>query len=201
MVGTWLSTAAASFILLQAQAPTAAPQASTGNMTPDQQFQLAMEGLKRGQQSNMQETIAVLVPFALFAMVAVIIWLKYRQRQAQINTQAEVNKQLLDKFGSGRELTEFLESNGGQRFLETMRLPQEGYFDHALRMVRVGIVMSVVGFGLLAVSWTDRGQRGLYFPAVIVLALGVGFLISAAISQRLSKQWGQKGNTEGSRVP
>jgi hypothetical protein len=36
-----------------------------------------------------------------------------------------------------------------------------------------------------------RMQRGMLTPAVILLALGVGFLISAAASHRLTKHWEQ----------
>jgi hypothetical protein len=172
-------------------------QGNADRMTPDQQFQIAMESLRRGFGPG---TLALLVPFALFGMILGIVWLKYRQRQAQIRVQAEVHKHLLDKFGSGREFAEFLGTQRSQQFLDALWSQRPGPYDYILRTIRTGVVMTVLGFGMLALSWMDGGQGGLRVPAVIVLALGVGFLLSAAISHRLSKQWEQKASTESPRV-
>lgn len=174
-------------LLLQAAQP------NPNGMTPDQQFQIAMEAIRRGGFSpgRVPSILALLVPFAFFALVFGILWLAFRRRQAQIQEQAVFHKQLLDKFGSGKEFSEFLESKGGQRFLETMWTQSQNSVDRVLRAVRVGVVMTVVGLALLGLSWTGD-QAGIRFPGVLVLALGAGFLISAAISHHLSRRWGNQ---------
>jgi hypothetical protein len=64
--------------------------------------------------------------------------------------------------------------------------------------MRNGIVLAVLGLGMLALSLT---RRGFVVPAVLVLALGVGFLISTAISYRFSKQWDQNQKSDRENAP
>lgn len=124
----------------------------------------------------------ILVPIALFAMIAVVVWLGLRQKQARLKVRAEFHKQLLDKFGSGKELAEFLESPASKRFLDEL-WSQSAVSDD--RPLRLGVVLTTLGLALGALSWT---HRPLLVPGVVVLALGVGYLISSAISYRLGKK-------------
>jgi hypothetical protein len=175
-----------------------APQTGPDQLTPEQRLQMMRESMAWMERLDAAEgpitsILALLVPFALFALIFGIIWLAYRNRQAKIRAQAEFNKQLLDKFGSGREFSEFLESKGSQRFLDAMWSQGPGRHGQVLATLRTGIVMTALGLGFLVLSWWTRGMR---FPGVIVLALGAGFLISAAISHRLSKRWEEKAASE-----
>lgn len=161
--------------ILQAVEPNA------GSMTREQfNQQIALDAV-RHNHNTIDGLTGILVPIALFAMVIAIVWLGMRQKQARLRIKAEFNKQLLDKFGSGREFSEFLESPGSQRFLEELWAksadPKEG-------SLRNGIVLTMLGLALGGLSWM---RRGLLIPGVIVLALGVGYLISTAISYRLAK--------------
>jgi hypothetical protein len=186
MIGHLIARAAP--LLLQVQTP----QPDPGQMTADQQFQIAMEALKHGPEGYVDSftgVLALLVPFAFLALIFGIVWLKYRQKQIQVRAQAEFHKQLLDKFGSGREFSEFLESQGSRQFLDAMWAQSPGRHGQVLATMRSGIVMTALGLGMLVLSGWTRGMR---FPGVIMLALGAGFLISAAISHRLSKRWEEK---------
>ena len=162
MIGvlTGMASTPTSLMLLQAA------QTTPGRMTPDQEYQIAMEALKSG--SAIQGTIALLVPFGILAMIVAIVWLKYRNKQAQIRVQAEFQKQLLEKFSSGREFAEFLESKGSQRFLDALSSPRPGRHDHVLKTMRIGVVATALGLGMVAFN----EEREI---AVVVVALGVGF--------------------------
>src|SRR5579871_2823107 len=98
-------------------------QAATNatGMTPDQQFQLAQEALRRHSSNGLAGIIGAFmvfaVPISAFAMSAVIVWLSLKHRHAQAQTKAELRKQVVDKFSSGLELSQFLESDAGQQFL------------------------------------------------------------------------------------
>jgi hypothetical protein len=160
-----------------------------GELT-DQQFgqRIALEAVRgRGASGN---AVGILVPLGLFAMIVVLVWLGTRRRQAQIRATAEFHKQLLDKFGSGREFSEFLESPGGQKFMDELWSRDSRPREQILRVVRAGVVMAVLGLGLLGLTLL---RRGFLIPGVIVLCLGAGFLISAAVSQYLSKKWASGG--------
>ena len=156
-----------------------AVEPSPGSMTREQfNQQIALEAVRHNPATGVT---GVLVPLALFGMILAIVWLGTRQKQARLRIKAEFNKQLLDKFGSGREFAEFLESPGSQRFLEELWTksadPKEG-------SLRNGIVLTMLGLALAGLSLM---KRGLLIPGVIALARGVGYLISTAISYRLEK--------------
>ena len=63
------------------------------------------------------EMSAVFMPLGSFVMVVFIIWFVTRQKQAKVQARTDLHKHLLDKFGSGNELAEFLESEGGKKML------------------------------------------------------------------------------------
>ncbi len=132
----------------------------------------------------------MLVPLAFFATVILMFWLVMRKRQAAAKAREEFNKQLLDKFSSGREFGEFLESDGGKEFLAGLQTQTQGRaaMDQVLRGVRTGILTTTIGLGLLGVAIL---RHALVVPGVITVAVGVGFLLSAAITKRLSNQWRQ----------
>jgi hypothetical protein len=174
-------------LLLQATPPI------PGQLTPDQITQIALEALKRPTHTG-EDLLALLVPFAFFATVLGIIWLLIRQRQTRIQARMEFQKHLLDKFQSGHEFSEFLESKGGQQFLSELQSQGIRPKERLYSVMQRGIVLAVVGVGMLGLS---VARRGFLVPAVLVLALGVGFLLAAAVSNRLSS--GQAGQNQEPR--
>ncbi len=169
----------------------------------EQQVESALKDAQIGQQIGEalkqvpwhQVTIigaltGVLVPLGFFALIGLIIWMQVRRSQARTKAQLELQKQLLDKFTSGREFGEFLESKGGQRFLDnalTQSSPPRAGSN--VKWIRTGTFLSVFGLGLLLLS----GMRhGFLVGGAVVLALGLGFLISGAVSHRLSEKWAIK---------
>ena len=130
--------------------------------------------------------LALLTPFGFFALIALVIWLIYRNSQAKTRARMEFHTQLLGKFTSGSEFAAFFGSKGGQRLLEGLWSQQMNAKERILRAMRAGVVLTVLGLGLLGLSWRTGG---FVFLGVLLLALGVGFLISTGISYRLSKKW------------
>jgi hypothetical protein len=128
----------------------------------------------------------ILIPLGFFAMITAIVWFGSRAKQVRLTKQVETQKALLDKFQSGRELSEFMGTESGQRFLNQFDMNPHAAI---LGSVTAGIVLTCLGLGLLGLTGRDED---LVFPGVIMLALGVGFIVAAAISRRLSKKW----NTE-----
>jgi hypothetical protein len=164
-------------LLLQATPP--------GQLSGEQKFDIAREAMKQPGFA-LNSILALLTPFAFFATILVIAWLFLLYRRSQARARAEFQKQVLDKFATGREFAEFLGSAASQRFLD--ELGSRGPKEQILSSMRTGVVLAVLGLGLLALS---LAKRGFLIPGVLALALGAGFLIATAISYRLSKQWEQ----------
>jgi hypothetical protein len=132
------------------------------------------------------EGLEVLIPIAFFAMIALIVFVIARRRQAEIRARAEFQKQILDKFGSGKEFADFLGTDASQRFLAALSSPPMGARYRTLRTMRCGITVAVLGIGFLLLTGL---RHGFVVPGVLLLALGAGLLISAAASYHFSKKW------------
>jgi len=100
----------------------------------------------------------VLVPLGVFAMVVLLVWFDHRSKRTALTERAELRKHFLDKFGSGRELTEFLATPQGENFLKgqemgTARRPPK---ERVIRSMRGGIVIGVLGCGFLGLMPIER---------------------------------------------
>lgn len=143
-------------------------------------------GRFRGGFGGGPEGIEALIPIALFAMVVLIIFVIARRRQAELRARAEIQKQILDKFSSGKEFADFLGTEASQRFFSALSASPMGPRYRVLRTIRGGITVTVLGLGFLLLTAL---RRGFVVPGVLLLALGAGLLISAAASYHFSKKW------------
>jgi hypothetical protein len=142
----------------------------------------------------MGEAIGMMVPLGTFAMVVLIVWMVHQKGRHKIHEQAELQRHFLGKFGSGQELTQFLETPQGERFLKEMTIKDNAPGPKARIMWSImgGIVLLALGAGFVVIYRFDadlRHEADLIVPTVILCALGIGLLISAAVSYWLSKKW------------
>ena len=130
---------------------------------------------------------------AFLAFMAWAVWLGARRRQALAQAQADLQHRLLDKFNSPQELGEFLQTEGGRRFLQGLTTERHAG-KRVLMALQIGIVECLLGIALLSLGFIYPMNRAEPHPAVIfglfLLAAGIGFLISAGVSYKLSKAWG-----------
>ena len=150
---------------------------------------------------------AILVPLGLFAMAVLLVWMRHRSSEVEARTRAETQKHFLDKFGTGRELAEFIESENGKRFLEELATRRADPLDRLfglqarhMRFVLTGTLLTVLGLGLLSITLMGTNMT---VPGIIVLSLGLGFLISAGVLSQMTKKLNLTGTQteqdEGSR--
>ncbi|MFZ0335549.1 MAG: hypothetical protein WAN10_14040 [Candidatus Acidiferrales bacterium] len=145
----------------------------------------------------------VLVFVSMTIGVAWIVWVvsnnKRRQRIAEV--QREMQAKLFEKFGTSQELIEYLKTDAGSKFLDSATIEHARPFGRVLGSVQAGLILFFLGIAMFIVRATmpnetfnavDRAQTAHGFLAVslLLLALGFGFLASAAASYRLSKAWG-----------
>ncbi len=122
-----------------------------------------------------------------FVMVIAVVIIVTRSRQRRMEIQAELQGKLIDKFGSSAELVSFLQSETGQRFVNgvqtgNMKLAR----DRAAGAVRIGIIFAAVGIGFLAL-WPITNTRGLAWPGVLLLVLGLAYFASSYATLRFSE--------------
>ena len=127
--------------------------------------------------------------------VAVVI-AETRRRQAIARMQSDVHHKLIEKFASGHELADFLQTPGGVQLIGSLeeapanKRPAEGI----LRSTQVGVILTLLGLGFLSLRGVIHGgvgdKEGPVVIGILILSLGIGFLASSTISYRLSRSWG-----------
>lgn len=124
--------------------------------------------------------------------VALIVWviLEWRRMKHKYNLQ---NK-LMDKFNSGPELNNFLQSSSGDKLMTFLTIGGIGPKEKLLSSVGKGIILSLLGTALLFIGPFMQTAleeiRGIQALGIAVLAIGIGFLLSTYVSYKLSKKWG-----------
>src|SRR4051812_7312233 len=97
--------------------------------------------------------------------VIFIFWLVARfltQRQ-QVNAAAAFHAKLLDRLGSTKDFSDFMNSEGGARFLDTLALQREnGPQERVLRATASGIVLTILGIGLAMFSGEIPSRREIW---------------------------------------
>jgi hypothetical protein len=147
----------------------------------------------------------------IFSVIAIItgtiVWLirmlvDHRRWLRQSKVQTEVHTKLLDRFTTNDDLLRYIQSPAGKRFLESGPVALEpemqprnpgAPFGRIFWSVQAGAVLLLSGLGLQFVGqrqqWEEVGQP-LSSMGILVVAIGLGFLISAAASYFLSRRLG-----------
>jgi len=146
--------------------------------------------------------IASVLAFACF--LAALVWLirqflENRRWGRIFKLQSEVHGRLIDKFGSNQELSGYMETEAGKRFLEAAPIPvgfeNEQRMPNAIARVltplQIGVVLVLLGIGFFLL----RNVRVEMHEAMLVLGTialmpGLGFIISAGITWVLADRLG-----------
>jgi hypothetical protein len=139
-----------------------------------------------------------------FVITGGVLWLvrsalEHRRWQRSFKMQSEVHNKLLDRFTANEDLLAYIQTPVGRRFLESAPLPvttsaapPAAPFNRILWSGQVGLVLMAGAVGLLLVSRRaiEEAAQVLFAGGVLALALGVGFVASAAASLLLSQRLG-----------
>ena len=143
--------------------------------------------------------------FSVFLVVtAALMWLlrtiiDYRRWSRLSKVQSEVHNKLLDKFAASESLVAYMETDAGRRFLESAPIPLDAEprnvgapLNRILWSLQTGIVVGAGGLGLQLVSRRVPEDPALAMSILgaLALALGLGFIVSAAASYILSRRLG-----------
>ena len=149
-----------------------------------------------GQLHHFMEDLApiIILPIMFVAMAWIISRIiEAFKHRAQLKTQTEFHNKLLEKFGTGEEFAAYLKSEAGKNFFEQMTVEPISPLSKILNSVRIGVVLTLLGLGVGIFTPQFPGpdvSNIIFLFGVICTAIGIGFLISSAISYRLVKVWG-----------
>jgi hypothetical protein len=140
------------------------------------------------------QDLAMFIPISAFLVIGWIVHIIVdgNRRKERIKTFTEFYSRLIDRMATPKEFGDFLQTPGGQRFLETLTVERGHPIERVLRAIQGGLVLSLLGVGFIVANtqanWDDRA--GLRVAGIIFLSMGVGFLLSATASFSITKSLG-----------
>ena len=152
-----------------------------------------------------QDVMQGLFILTLFLVViGVLTWLirtliDYRRWLRLSRVQTETHTKLLDRLTSNEDLLAYMQTAAGRRFLELAPIsldaasrPLGAPLNRILWSVQAGIVLALAGIGLQIISRQTAPELAgpVMAIAVLAMAIGVGFVISAVVAWLLSKRLG-----------
>ncbi len=137
----------------------------------------------------------IIVPF-IFSTIGFVVWVLVNgwQRRQQIRVMTEFNSHLLDRMGSVKDFGEFVQTEGGAKFMDRVTaggIPPDIRLT-ILRSLQTGLVLVALGVGLITLAWIihsdfQYGENHVFsVTGTIALSLGIGFLLSAGAAHRLA---------------
>jgi hypothetical protein len=148
------------------------------------------------------QTVVQLLVFV--GVVVALLWLirillENRRWGRLFRLQSEVHGKLIDRFATNQELLNYMETEPGKRFLEAAPIPVDfepqqrvpGGLARVLGPLQIGIVLALLGMGLIILRHSIRELAdALLIFGMMALMPGIGFIISAIISWRISARLG-----------
>jgi hypothetical protein len=122
--------------------------------------------------------------FVVTGMIYSIVRNTIRRKQ-----QNTIHTRLLEKFTSSQDFSAFLQTPGGQQYMNSLTDSDNNPGRAILSSVSGGIVLAVVGAGLLAAGLMLR-DIGTGISGLLLLLVGTGFILSALVSYKLSRKLG-----------
>jgi hypothetical protein len=113
--------------------------------------------------------------------------------------QTDAHTKLVDRLTSNEDLLTYMQSPAGQRYLTSapvsIDLTQRAVgapVGRILWSVQVGVIMALAGIGLFVAKGTvvEEAAQVLQVIAILAIAVGVGFVLSALVSYLLSQRLG-----------
>lgn len=155
---------------------------------------------------NTMDSFLFLLGFSAAALAA--LWVvryivDHRRWLRATRIQSEVHNKLLERFTSSSELAAYMESPAGAKFLSAAPLAIDSAssrapgapFSRILWSAQAGVVLMAAGIGFLLIQRRMEYEVAQMLGAwgTLSMAIGAGFLISAAMSYVISSRMGLLG--------
>lgn len=139
-------------------------------------------------QISEELTAMIVLPiFFFFFLLAIKFFFDWRK----IRLKSDFHHKLLEKFGNVKDLNDFLQTKPGADFLHSLSIDGLRPKEKLMSAVSTGVIVGFLGIAVLVFgSLFGEGIRYFYGSGVALFILGIGYLVSAMVSYRLSKKWG-----------
>jgi hypothetical protein len=146
--------------------------------------------------------IAGLIVFS--TIVGLLVWvirsvINYRSWLRATKVQTDAHSKIFDRLSSNEELMAYVQSPAGQRFLTSATMTVDvlprtvgAPVGRILWSMQAGVVVTLAGAGLwmAKANAMEEVAQLLHVIAVLAMAIGVGFIVSAFLAYALSHRLG-----------
>jgi len=141
--------------------------------------------------------VALTIVGGLFFLIKTMIDHRRWSRLSKIQT--DVHNKLLDRFTSNEDLLAYIQTPAGRKFLESAPIPMDSPRSISAPVGRIlwsaqaGAVLTVLGLGFEVVAGNASAEEiagPVSAMGAVVIALGIGFLVSAVLAYLLSRRFG-----------
>ena len=115
------------------------------------------------------------------------------RHRAHLRAQTDFHNRMIEKFSSAEEFTVFLKSEAGNSFFNNLTSEPATPLSKILSSVKTGTILTLLGVGFFILGMTSKTEDAaniLMIICTVTFMVGLGFLVSSAISYRLAKSWG-----------
>ena len=141
-------------------------------------------------------TVMLLVGSGILWLIKTLI--EHRRWSRLSKIQTDVHNKLLDRFTNNDELLAYIQTPAGKRFLESAPIQLESPrainapVGRILGSAQAGAVLTVLGIGVTIVSQNTLEEVASPLAAfgVVIIALGLGFIVSAVLAYALTRRFG-----------
>jgi hypothetical protein len=156
----------------------------------------AIEMWDRALQGFTIGTVILVIAGGLFWLLRSLI--EHRRWSRLSKIQTDVHNKLLDRFTSNEDLLAYIQTPAGRKFLESAPIALDSPRSISAPVGRIlwsaqaGAVLTVLGLGFEVVAKTTIEELAGPVAAMgaVIIALGVGFLVSALLAYLLSRRFG-----------
>jgi len=140
-------------------------------------------------------TVVLLIASGVLWLVKTLVDHRRWLRQSKIQT--DVHTKILDRISSNEELLAYIQTPAGRKFLESTPISLDtpraisAPLGRILWSAQAGAVLTVLGLGITLVSRNTLEEVAPPLAAMgaVVIALGVGFLVSAFLAYTLTRRF------------
>lgn len=142
---------------------------------------------------DLTSIVALLSVFGSFSFLVWVVTDGIRRRR-QLQVVSDFHNKLLERMQTPKELSEFLDSPGGSRFMDSIAMERSHPAHRIMRAAQVGVVLCAAGIGCRLIGAqtliADKASEGFLVIGILLLSVGLGYLVSAGVSYGLSKSFG-----------
>jgi len=140
--------------------------------------------------------VVLTIAGGLFWLIKTMI--EHRRWSRLSKIQTDVHNKLLDRFTTNEDLLAYIQTPVGRKFLESAPIPMDSPRSVSAPVGRIlwsaqaGAVLTVLGLGfeVVASNAVEELSGPVAAMGAVVIALGVGFLLSAVLAYLLSRRFG-----------